>query len=494
MNKNSRNRLMSGLLALTLVGTMALPAGAALVKKTMEVDSGIRLYVGDSGSLVPTDASGNAVDVFSADGTTYLPARAAAEATGSTIAWNGKTATVYIGENTADEKDAAYLEYYFGIKPLSGTVSRADFDDALVKLGGEKTTGTGDLTTAQAVKAAVGVAGMNELALIYIDRADPDQIPGADRLPGYGVTDVGAEESPYVATALDCGLAFAGWNFGANLDAATANTLLMNAVEISGQGRNYLGMASDGDIYAEIQSAWSSFRLIENTKLSQLGTDLVLAGASTGYNVKYDGYNANFLPEYTLTYGHNEFPHAIQLIALLNSQGLDAKVAMEPKTSIYEYLPEWGDPAKQEATPTYAVKPIDGGRWLAYASEYDMKLEFNTLAEKDAFDAIVAEYAKKWDSNTDADGKPTAALLSGAWWQPLYYSTGVPMKDTAAYILIKDNVIRDGAYTIHPFSTVDGTAAIAKVVGEKAADLKVETTDLYVNKAFYNYLSGADHQ
>ena len=55
---------------------------------------------------------------------------------------------------------------------------------------------------------------------------------------------------------------------------------------------------------------------------------------------------------------------------------------------------------------------------------------------------------------------------------------------------MKDNVIRDGAYTIHPFSTLSGTAAIAKVVAQKAPDLKVEPVDLYVNNAFFRYLTG----
>ena len=29
-------------------------------------------------------------------------------------------------------------------------------------------------------------------------------------------------------------------------------------------------------------------------KLSELGAKLVIEGASTGYNLKFDGYNANF--------------------------------------------------------------------------------------------------------------------------------------------------------------------------------------------------------
>ena len=122
-----------------------------------------------------------------------------------------------------------------------------------------------------------------------------------------------------------------------------------------------------------------------------------------------------------------------------------------------------------------------------------MKLEFDTVADKEAFDAIVGQYAKKWDSNTDENGNPTVPLLEGAWWQPLYTST-VPMSDKENFVHIVDNVVRNGAYTIHPFSTVDGGDAIAKVVKEKAPNLKVEPVDLYVNLAFYNYLTGADHQ
>jgi len=260
----------------------------------------------------------------------------------------------------------------------------------------------------------------------------------------------------------------------------------MNAVNIAGKGRNYLGNVSDPDIYQKLQSAWATFGNFDDEKLSKLGEKLVVEGASTGYNLKYDGYNANFLPEYTLQYGHSDISHAIQLIALLNSEGIDAKVAMEPKTSIYEYMVDWGDPAKLTMTPTYEVRPLEGtDRYLCYATEYDMKLEFDTTTGKDAFDSIVNQYAKKWLDKIDENGVPTESLLTGAWFQPLYTST-VPMKDTESFTEIRDNVVHNGPYTIHPFSTVDGGGAIETVV--KAADLTVEPVTLYVNNAFYRYL------
>lgn len=81
-------------------------------------------------------------------------------------------------------------------------------------------------------------------------------------------------------------------------------------------------------------------------------------------------------------------------------------------------------------------------------------------------------------------------LLTGSWWQPLYSST----VSISGYKLLKDNVIRDGSYTIHPFSLPENTGKIAAVVAAKAPTLKVEVSDLYVNPAFYNYITGADYQ
>ena len=483
MNKKN-SRILSISLATAMTAALVIPAAADLVKKYLAVDAGLSVYV-DGKLATPTDVNGKGVDVFAADGTTYLPVRAMSNALGSQVSYDANGYKVYVDTAKTDDKAADYLKTYFGIEPMTGTVTAATFNAALAKIAEGVTVDGQSLSVGMAVKTAVEAAGLKELALTYSTEKSAASTAGCSNIQDAYL--------PYVACALDTSLASGTWDFSANLDGDTATQLLMSAVNIAGKGRNYLGNASDTDIYQKLQSAWATFGNFDDTTLSQLGADLVIAGASTGYNLKYDGYNANFLPEYTLQYGHSDITHAVQLIGLLNSEGIDAKVALEPKTSIYEYMVEWGDPAKLTMTPTYEVKSIEGGRYLCYATEYDMKLEFDTVADKDHFDSIIGTYAKKWDSNTDSDGKPTVALLAGAWWQPLYTST-VPMKDTENFTLIKDNVVRHGAYTIHPFSTVDGTAAIAKVIKEKAPSLSVEPTDLYVNKAFYNYLTGADHQ
>ena len=62
--------------------------------------------------------------------------------------------------------------------------------------------------------------------------------------------------------------------------------------------------------------------IFDDEQLTELGTEIVLRGATTGYNLKYAGYDARFLEEYTLKYGHSDYTHALQLVALLDSEGI----------------------------------------------------------------------------------------------------------------------------------------------------------------------------
>ncbi len=455
MNKKF-SRVLSTLLALVMTLALAAPAMAAEYT----------VVSGDSLSKIALREYGDAnrwKDIYEANKDTVKdPSR------------------IYVGQKlilpgVEGDRNAAYLEEYFGV--AAGT----SFNDALKAIFGEGAAQAADTTVGAAVKSAVETCGLQELALVYSDK----KIAASTK----GVKGVAKENAAQIAAALDAGLASKGWNYAAKLTDATAAELLMNAAEIAGMGRNYLGNASDPDIARKLMSAWATFGNFDDPTLSQLGADLVVSQASTGYNLKYDGYNANFLSDYTLQYGHSDITHAVQLIALLNSEGMDAKVALEPKTSIYEYMVEWGDPTQVPSTPTYELRPIEGTeRWLCYATEYDMKLEFNSMEDKNAFDALIQQYAKKWLDKIDPEtGKPTENLLAGAWFQPLYTST-VPMADTENFTLIHDNVIHNGAYTIHPFSTADGGDAIASVAAEKG--LSVDVVDLYVNNAFYRYLTG----
>ena len=110
---------LSGILVTVIAVSVVSPALAALTNKTIQVSTGVSLYINDQ-KLDPKDPNGNPVEPFILDGTTYLPVRAVSEALGVPIQWEGSTWSVYIGQHTSD-KPAVWLSQmdYF-----SGTGSR----------------------------------------------------------------------------------------------------------------------------------------------------------------------------------------------------------------------------------------------------------------------------------------------------------------------------------------------------------------------------------
>lgn len=105
----------SGVLAAALVVALFTPALAASAGKTIQVYTGVTIYVDDV-KLDPTDANGNPVEPFIYNGTTYLPVRAVGEAVGKTVQWEPGTRSVYLGKHTG-EKPAVWLhelDYFTG--------------------------------------------------------------------------------------------------------------------------------------------------------------------------------------------------------------------------------------------------------------------------------------------------------------------------------------------------------------------------------------------
>jgi hypothetical protein len=76
----------------------------------------IKVYI-DGAELTPKDASGNTLEPFIYNGSTYLPIRAVAEAVGKEVSYDANTNSVYLGDSntvTKSQANGAYLEPYAG--------------------------------------------------------------------------------------------------------------------------------------------------------------------------------------------------------------------------------------------------------------------------------------------------------------------------------------------------------------------------------------------
>lgn len=378
------------------------------------------------------------------------------------------------------EKGGEYLFSYYGIEP-DQEITLKSVNEMIAALGGEPITGDA-LSDGAVIKAGIKLAGLDELAQSYLNEAAPDK--AAKVLEADGIL---TEEAymPYVACAADLGLYAKDRPFDIRV-------FLYRCMEIAGKGRHYLGRLSDDDLMEEMQMVLDSMSIFENRELEDLGTELVLDGIVTGYGLKYAGCEARFLDPYTIKYSHSDYQHAVQLAGLLRSEGMDGYVQLEPKVSVYEYLKEWGTPPAP--SPTYAVQKTENGRYLCYSIEYDLMIEFDSAEDKEKFHDMIENYAKKYDDRVDENGNPTAKLLAESWWQPLY-SSAVPVRNEEFKEMI-DNVVYDktGKYSIHTFTLPEGTSAVTDKVAEAAPELEMSPFKVYVNPAFFRYVTGTDHQ
>ena len=380
----------------------------------------------------------------------------------------------------AYDKAAEYLHDYFGIEAGQDTTPE-NINGMIRALGGEPVSE--ELPNDGAViEAGIKIAGLDELALTYINDEAPDKAAQVLEKAGIKVED---EYAPYVACAVDLDL----YSKDSGLD---VEEFLYRCVEISGRGRRYLGRVSDDELMERMAAMMNSMVIFDNEELSDLGTQLVMDGTVTGYGLKYAGYDANFLDPYTLKYSHSDFRHAVQLVGLLRSEGMDGYVQIEPKVSVYEYLMEWGTP--DPPSPTYAVEKLQNGRYLCSSVEYDLMIEFDTVEEKEKFHGVIERYAKKYDDRVDEDGNAAAKLLAESWWQPLY-SSGTPMEDPE-FVEMIDNAVYDRTYkySIHSFSLPEAASDVAEKVVAIAPDRDINPYKIYVNPAFKRYITGEDHQ
>ena len=127
MKKFRFRSFLAGVLVTLMAVFVVIPAVAAYAKKTIDIYTGVNIYVDDK-LIQPKDEQGNPVEPFIYDGTTYLPIRAISTALGKPIAWEGKTQSVYVGKHESTEPAVMLvdLDYYSGTSLVRTAASDQD--------------------------------------------------------------------------------------------------------------------------------------------------------------------------------------------------------------------------------------------------------------------------------------------------------------------------------------------------------------------------------
>jgi len=220
-----------------------------------------------------------------------------------------------------------------------------------------------------------------------------------------------------------------------------------------------------------------------NDFLKRFGNEAVTQNIVTGYNIYDPIHNSRFEQNFTLHYSHSDIDHAVQLLALLKSEDLLGYVNIEPKTSAFQYLPEW-DPIPEASSDYYVehyVEQTGDDFYISYALEYDLVFEFSEMQMLDHFDTVVSTYAKKSTDNPDGDG-----LIVHSWWDP-YYFTEYEMKET--YAKVYNTVVEQGDYVLHTVSRIEDIESVQDWFKEHMEDsMEIPQHVRYVNLAFFRYL------
>lgn len=327
---------------------------------------------------------------------------------------------------------------------------------------------------------AVRAAGLKELAATYTTEKIDAALANINSTSSDWYKHVAQE----LAVAIDNGIIPEQYydEFDSNKPASAefVQYILGEITSYNGNYKNYIANSTDANLISELIAAYNTADIIQVSELQEIVDAALEQNIITGYNFKDARFEANFVDEYALTYGHSDLTHAIQLIGLLRSEGLEAKVQLEPKTSAFLYLKEWGEPEQSES---FQVKQIANGNYVAYSKEYDLSFEFNSIEDKEKFQKIIIDYAKK-----DADDEP--GLIVNSWWQPLYYSN----TELDEYVTISNNKLTLGNYYAQTFSLNEQVESIAAGFKEVNPEVEVESYEFWANIAFYNYLGGTDYK
>jgi len=233
----------------------------------------------------------------------------------------------------------------------------------------------------------------------------------------------------------------------------------------------YLGQLNESSLYQRIETSWKTENAVKRSAFALELRQLIGQGIATGYNLVTTPWPL-FAADRHIIYGHSDIDHAQQLLALLTSEGLQARVGFSRKTSAFLYRDDWG-------TLNQSLIDLGNNRRLVEASEYDLHFEFPTAADKTKFVATIDRYAKKDSANQ-------SGLIRSAWWQPFYRSNNAAEGFASATQI----AVSDGKETALLLSLPNQAPALVKAIQQLNPTWSVSPEAIWVNLAFHRYLQG----
>ena len=234
---------------------------------------------------------------------------------------------------------------------------------------------------------------------------------------------------------------------------------------------SYLGQLNENSLYQRIETQWKTRSTAKPSPFALELRQLIGQGIATGYNLITSPWPL-FAADRHIIYGHSDIDHAQQLLALLASEGLQARVGFSRKTSAFLYRDDWG-------TLSQSLIDMGNNRRLVEAAEYDLHFEFPSVTDKTKFVSAIDRYAKK--NSADQTG-----LIRSAWWQPFYRSNNAAEGFSSATQI----AVSDGNETALLLALPNQAPALVKAIQQLNPAWSVSPEAIWVNLAFHRYLQG----
>ena len=332
-------------------------------------------------------------------------------------------------------------------------------------------TGHAEISHIEAIEMLIRLADLEELACTYnaskINSLFHDVINDEMIL-----SDV---QLQHLAVAVDLGLVFKGkirfLDMHSSLTKDFAYHLLFKTTLFVNNKKKFIGYVTEPDIISRLEEKWNSTGMIPNPDIEKVMNDLIRKKIISGYHIKMSEELANFDHHLKITYTHDNFKHVKQLVGLIISENIQAKINIEKKHSTFIYYNEW------DITENLSIEPINDKIFMASRLESDIVFEFTSPDKKDHFRAVTNDFAKR-----DYDRKKN--IIFQSWYEPLITSD-VPLN---SYNRIKEITIQHGSYLILTFVTEETLTKALNKLSEFYEKSMIRSRSVWVNDDFYLYL------